>query len=611
MARPCNHNDVLSVTAYPGDAKTLLAFDMVEAATKDLAGFSIECRPGDRQAYYLLNNLAFEDPSVHAQVQGEPAESSVNAPFHRFRWLHVLGQNHQGLTPFNGPYTCTVTPRYFDSSKHLLALDATQSVSLQVDVQAFDKGCVQVGFTRGFTQSQAFVRHFGEKAPLRPDVPGLTYATDQVAGSVQGRTFTFEDEYRWSGFTAREKLYGLLERVQEEDGLALDVFAYDLDETGIVEKLLDLAQKGRVRVILDDAPLHHSDKKVQPEDTFATEFAAKATGKAALIRGHFGRYAHSKVFVIHDGDGPCTVLAGSTNFSLTGLYVNSNHVLVFENRDIAAAYGRVFDNTWDNHVSRAKFAHSDSSTLGFVCGDGFSPTTKVTFSPHEEDPAKAVLANIVDRIDAEKALGDGGSVLFAVMALEGTGQVYSTLAALHEDQSIFSAGISDNPDGIYLYKPGHKDGMHVSGTPASTVLPPPFSQVPGVDMGHQVHHKFVVCGLNRPDATVFCGSSNLSLGGEKDNGDNLLRIDDEDVATAFALEAMGLIDHFNFLDGMTTQGKGETAKATGAPPKPVANITAAAKKHEWFLSVGDGWMKPYYDPEDLKYADRVLFGRPD
>jgi len=32
------------------------------------------------------------------------------------------------------------------------------------------------------------------------------------------------------------------------------------------------------------------------------------------------------------------------------------------------------------------------------------------------------------------------------------------------------------------------------------------------------------------------------------NGDNLLAIRDEDVATAFAIEALALVDHFNFLD---------------------------------------------------------------
>ena len=213
------------------------------------------------------------------------------------------------------------------------------------------------------------------------------------------------------------------------------------------------------------------------------------------------------------------------------------------------------------------------------------------------------------RIKAEGALESQQSVLFAVMDLGGSGPVFPALKELHENQLVFSFGICDGPEGIDLYKPGIKGGLLVSGKPASTVLPPPFAQVPGVGFGHQVHHKFVVCGFNRPDATVFCGSSNLALGGEEQNGDNLLTISDEDVATAFALEAMALVDHFNFLDKAASGGKGDAAATLGAPPKPVADAKGAAVKSKWFLSVGDGWVKPYFDPSDLKYADRVLFGQ--
>jgi hypothetical protein len=58
----------------------------------------------------------------------------------------------------------------------------------------------------------------------------------------------------------------------------------------------------------------------------------------------------------------------------------------------------------------------------------------------------------------------------------------------------------------------------------------------------------VVCGLNGDDPVVYCGSSNLANGGEHLNGDNLLEIHDEDVAMAFGIEALALVDHYNFLD---------------------------------------------------------------
>jgi hypothetical protein len=57
----------------------------------------------------------------------------------------------------------------------------------------------------------------------------------------------------------------------------------------------------------------------------------------------------------------------------------------------------------------------------------------------------------------------------------------------------------------------------------------------------------------------------LALGGEEENGDNLLAISDGDVATVFAIEALGLIDHFDFLDHTA---KGSKAKQPKAPALP-------------------------------------------
>jgi hypothetical protein len=108
---PAPAADALKVTAYRGDAKTLLAFNLPKRKTERLAGFTIEVRPQGREPYYLFNSLRFEHPERHAQDPREPASSSLNAPLHKFRWVHVPGSIHQGLKPFYGTYTYVVTPR--------------------------------------------------------------------------------------------------------------------------------------------------------------------------------------------------------------------------------------------------------------------------------------------------------------------------------------------------------------------------------------------------------------------------------------------------------------------------------------------------------------------
>jgi phosphatidylserine/phosphatidylglycerophosphate/cardiolipin synthase-like enzyme len=593
-----------SVRAYRGDRKTLLAFDITtKAARQRLAGFTIQVSPPGVEPYYLLNSLRFESPTDHAQDPSEPVNSSVNAPFHKFRWLHVPGSAHQGLDPAVGQYTYTITPRYFNSQKSLLPLDATKSVSVKIEVNSFVKGALSVAFTRGFTQSQAFVRHFGRHAPIRPHTDELLFDTSDFATTnAQGESWTYAREYEWLGFTTREQIFELLDEVQADKKLRIDVFAYDLNEPDFMKKLLSLAKEKRVRIILDNAALHHNADKPKPEDQFA-QLLATAAGDGAIKRGHFSRYAHDKVIIVSDAKGPKKVLTGSTNFSVTGLYVNSNHVLVFDDRKVAATYQAVFDKVWEIDVHKAAFVASNLST-GPATFDGQVPKTSITFAPHSEDDATQILDAIVTRVQSESTEPDDArrSVMFAVMDLGGdTNPVGTALRNLHEDTSLFTYGISDGQDGITLYPVGSSTGVLVTGKPTRTKLPPPFNQVPGVGLGHQVHHKFVVCGFNGPDPVVYCGSSNLALGGEQVNGDNLLEIHDEDVATVFAIEALGLIDHFNFLDNFAERNP------AAMPAGALALQPGAPAKIGWFLGTTDAWVTKYFDPNDLHSLDRELF----
>src|SRR3569833_1023827 len=123
--------------------------------------------------------LPVEGGGEHEIFKGEPDNSSANAPFQKFRWLHVPGSFHQGEDVFYGVYTYTVTPRYFNNGL-LSALMPEESISIDVQVQPFVKGKMELGFTRGFTQSQAFVHHFGINAKFKPDHADLLFDTGSM-----------------------------------------------------------------------------------------------------------------------------------------------------------------------------------------------------------------------------------------------------------------------------------------------------------------------------------------------------------------------------------------------------------------------------------------------
>jgi hypothetical protein len=595
MASVSGSKGAFSFKAYQGDFKTMLAFDFTSAAdASNLAGFTIQCQPPGQQPYYLLNFLRFQDPTRHAQVASEPPESTVNAPIQKYRWTHVPGSNHQGLTPAAGNYTYTVTPRFFDANGSMKPLDASLSASAVIAVQPFKKGALTLGFTRGYMQSQAFARHFGSNTPIEPAAKPLQFDTTTVAGqNKDGQNVTYKQIYEWMGSTARQWVFDLLDEVLSDNTLQLDVFAYDLDEPDAVSKFLTLAAQGRMRMILDNCAEHHTADGSKHEDQFEKLFQQKATAGSGIVRGSFARYSHDKIFIVSskgNPPAPLKVLTGSTNFSVNGLYVNANHVLVFDDPNVAAQYAKVFAQSWQvlkqfpttSAAAANAFNGTPLATQPFAYQSAAVPRMSVTFSPHLKADVDKVLQAIADRVTREETAAQG-NVVFAVMQLTGSqSPVYITLNGLHQQQSLFSYGISDAPSGTFLYSHGSKNGVLVTGKPGKTTLPPPFNQVP-LPPGHEIHDKFVVCGINGRDPVVYCGSSNLASGGEAQNGDNLLEIHDADVATAFAIEALLLVDHYAFLDRCANPkaAKPAAAKATVAGPavgatKPAAK--SAAKK---------------------------------
>ena len=577
------------VKGYQGDAKTLLAFNLSKPKSSKLAGFSIACKPGTGDTYYLLNNLHFSDASGHAQDKLEPANSTLNNPIQKFRWVHVPGNYHQNGKPFFGQYTYTVTPRYFDKDDHLLAIDPSLSVQVSIDVKPFAKGKVSLGFTRGFVQSQAFTHHFGNKALFKPKNELVFKTTEKAGTDNNGNAYTFEDEYAWSGFTARQVIYNLIQEVMADKTLSLDVEAYDFNEPVIFTDFIELARQKRIRIILDNASLHHNAKNPKAEDQFETKFRAAFTNKTEadqhIKRGHFARFQHNKVFIVKKGSTPVKVLTGSTNFSITGIYVNSNHVLVFEDSAVAQKYSDAFNEAWQTNLNNGQFSTSPIATGTPTFNGTGMPAMNISYSPHTDSFSFKRLKDISDRVGKEKS-----SVLFAVMDTDETvkGPISKTLKNLHAKQDVFSYGITDSKSNIFLYKPDSGSGIKVTGLPGQTILPKPFDSEKSISIGHQVHHKFIVCGFNTPGAVVWCGSSNLAQGGEDENGDNLIEIKDQDIATVFAIEAFALVDHFLFRDKFG-------AKKKNAKSKPL------------ILADDDSWADKYFDKKDMYCQDRELF----
>jgi len=557
-----------TVKAHAGDRCVLIAFNLDDDKTDLLAGFSIESRrAGSGDWVFLGNRLGFAGDYTNPQASKDGKFfSSDTDPFQKFWWVDFPADADFG------PRDYRVTVKRFKSAD-VTDLTPDQQVQVSIDVSPFVDGNIEIAFTRGYLSSQAYADLFGN----------ASFTPKTAKGDWQADTSGLQKQWDWLGAHARAAIIAFLNDVHQSPDATLDAFVYDFNEPDIIEALIFLAQQGKVRILSDDAALHKAG--TAHAKAYDDVVAAGASG----IRGHFSRYQHNKIFIKRVNGVAQKVLTGSTNFSVTGLYVNANHIVVFDEPTIAAHYGQVFDLAFQCELKSPGFEKDALSQQEQAFQPAGMPQVVFSHAPHKKPTFS------LDTL-AAAIKGAQSSVIFAVMDLDGGGDVLAALKTIHADKEIFSYGISDSPEpdqvtvgGTTVYTPDTTTGELVYSKADPENFPPPFDkelQVTG-SAAHVIHHKFVVVDFNGTNPVVFCGSSNLAEGGEEQNGDNLIAIHDAAVATAFAIEGIRLVDHYAF-----------AAALKGAKN---ANQTLALKGD------ADKWWGTYYDAASIRATERKLF----
>ncbi len=587
---PANGPAMVSVRAYRGDAMTFLAFDLHDSMLANFVGFTIHVKPKGKHGFYLLNRLAFPQHILDLNgIDDREKLSSRYSPFQKFNWVHVPATDHNVNAPFYGEYTYSVTPRYLVNGI-LQPMDAGKLVQVKLNVGPFEKNGLKVGFTRAFISSQAYVRRFGMNNQMRPQGNNLQFDVNSnsgtasrfnpVTGQFEMVPYSYLEQHKYTGWQVRDRVLEFLDEVVGNPELSLDVFAYDLNEPLVVDRLLTLGQQGRIRIILDNAGEHgHANGY---EGQFETLYKGVAQNPHSIFRGKFSSLSHSKIFIQKKGTQAKKVLTGSTNFTTNGLYVNANHVLVFNDPAVATLYERVFNASFGSQLMK-EFKTTDLATLSHVLPS--QPDITFWFSPHSEPVATQLFEDI-----SLKILNAKSDVLFAIMKDRSKSSILSAVMTQVKAANLFTYGITDvisntDPD-LFLYKPGSKRGVRIAarGPGVINILPPPFNNVPKID-GYGIHHKFVVVDFKGPNPAVYCGSSNLAFTPEQRNGDNLLEIRDRDVVTAFAIEAMRLVDHFHW------RNRQQEDRLDLDDLSDPSNL----------------WYAPFYEAGDLKFLQREMF----
>jgi phosphatidylserine/phosphatidylglycerophosphate/cardiolipin synthase-like enzyme len=545
----------LIVKGYAGDGTALIAFSLDKKYISGLAGFAIKRTDPTGKSEYLPNRLNFTDlVTSDTTAESRIWTPSNEAPFQKFRWIDVPGENNPG------EYKYDVTAMYFNKEGKLTE-GGSNSISLNI-APKFSPD-FEFGFTRGYLSSQAYVRRFRSNPDIRPAGPKV----------LKYDTSSFTQKYEWLGYHARKMIFDFLDECLRNPDITVDLFAYDLDEPDVISSLQKLGK--RLRAFLDDAQLHTKKGALEIE---AHKLLMKSAGSANVKQGHFYRFAHDKVMIMKRNGKPVKVITGSANYSVRGLYVQANNVLVFKDEQIAELYEEAFEQSFNDE---SQFRNSEIAEGWFDLDDKNLPGCSVAFSPHESGAVS--LSKVSEAIKNAKS-----SVLFAVMELSGGGSVMQQLKDLPSHKGLFSYGMTQAKTGLKVYKPGEANGIIVPFSYLNKQVPKPFDKEFSGGSGIVIHHKFIVIDFNSKNSIVFTGSSNLAEGGEKNNGDNLLAIYDPKVANSYAIEAVRLVDHYHFRAAM------KEAKTT----RPLV-LESSKKNQQWWL--------PYYDIKNIKYRDRILF----
>jgi len=561
----------LRLVVYPGDNKILLAMSLPDAEVngndKNLAGFAIWRTSAGKPEAPLQNRITFA-AGVH---EGSPAPKwtdSDQAPFQKFRWIDVPPDG------FDAPITYRVQALYFtgNGSATKAGPEATVTVS---PVKQLHKQ-FRPAFTRGYIASQAYADKFGNK-DIRP----------AGAKTPDFDTTPFKAQYEWLGADAHQQLFAFIADCEQDASCRVDMFAYDLDQPDVIAAICRMGQArpGRVRAILDNAPLH--TKPGAPEIK-AAQMIIKACGAAQVKQGHFARFQHNKVLIKRDQSGAAQrVLFGSMNFSVRGLYVQANNIIVADDPGVAGMFATAFDVAFTNDVKASPFQKNQISQAympGSATETPNLPKFSLALSPHSRwnislDPMSA-------RIRAATS-----SVLFAVMEPTGQGPVLSSLQTIAAKPTVFSYGTVETDSGLAVQSPTGEMGEVTSFAALTKNVPWPFTKEFSGGAGMHIHDKFVVVDFNGDNPTVFTGSSNLAAGGEQANGDSLAMIEDEAVANMYAIEAVATFDHYHFrkVAQKATQSQPLTLWYPGKPGAP------------------QPWWQAYYDTSKIQLRDRCLF----
>lgn len=560
----------LTVTVVAGTYVVTLGMDMAQADTTGLLGFAIRrTDPAEDESYWLTGMRTFE--ASYPNPPDGALVSTQEHPIQDFLWSDFT-------TKPGRDYLYEVIPvrgkpknlRYGDGVRIEIA---TEPEELPAGHAAGPAHAIY--FNRGVIGSQAYARKW-------------QVAPNQLKGEAR------DDAMAWLSRGLDE---AILRYIGQADSarFSLRAAVYEFDYEPVIAAFQKARQLGAdVRIVYDarvalsrqGVPDKEQKARVARVDALLGEYGLS---DVAIPRRSDPSYiAHNKFIVLLDQGHPVAVWTGSTNFTESGIYGQSNVGHLVRDPALAQqylAYWTELSGDPDNVPLKASNAEATPTLVDVPPPGGVTPI----FSPRGGlaqlrwygsalDSAELMTcftgAFGINQVFLDVFKQDKDYLRYVFLEKWGVNAktAEATEQALGRDHDIqVAVGTTLPADALY----------HWLGEQANTLS----------RNVKYTHTKFMLVDPLGQDPLVITGSANFSDASTTDNDENMLVIrGDRRVADIYTGEFMRLWRHYNFRYIVTT-----------------VDAKSGEPRHN-YLAPDASWVAGFYKPDGIKTKRRLAFG---
>ena len=539
------------IYAVSGTYAIILSFDMKEADTKGLLGFTVEREDHTENEKYTLPGLKRFIETAPNPVPGQ-LFSTREHPVQSFLWEDFTAKPKHD-------YTYSVTPVKGKPKK--LEFGNTNTIAISTEEEA--SGTHSVIFNMGVAGSLAYARKFKNQKPSEMTVAKRAEALKWLSRGLWESFGKFIDQ-------AKDKNFGLR------------CCFYEFSFIPALEILRQATvRKADVKIIYDS-------RKEKKENEEAIETASLHEHTIIPRATDPQKLSHNKFMILLENGAPTQVWTGSMNITEKAIFGHSNVAHIIRDPVIAQKYldyWTALSGDPDSQTAKATTATIQNDVTADILKT--ETTTKVFFSPR---PTQKMGTHYADIIRGAKEMVCGifpfsfhADIKDAFM--EDKDYLKYLLIDKKDKNTTF---VNNDIDTLIVYGGSFDDALYdwLAETNAGQIFNKNSNDNVGTNF---VHNKVILVDPLSADPIVIIGSANFSKPSLLDNDENTLVIHDHRTADIYMTEFVRLFNHYY------ARQLAELFFDENNPSSPTV------------LKTDDSWVKSFYNPIGLKQKRKQLF----